>query len=386
MLQQLKMKKTNFLAPMLMIFLLGLILSSTLLVQGMALVANDDEDETSVTTSEDNEDNDDNKETKDEDNDGIEDDEEEVNERDVKFEIKENQVKIESELKIGEKKDEIKVEFDIEDKPKFKIEYQSESNTNEIKLEFSVIFYGLIEFIDSNSDGIYNESDDQIVQKTEFDSMEFLPIIYTTQKTETNTTIHIFNATAANGVFTVIFYVVGEFTLIDGTLITPTEVKIDIGIHDFPYKDNSSALALQIKLESETDYEEKSETEDEKQGYASNEYAAETTMNGFTGFFSWSGQVLVDDQNQTVLTSPVEEDDIDPNEQKLYLNYPHGIHIVHDPKIGVAGVLQIPSIPSEIVSNLLAILELSKEGYLVSITAFTLLVLSVSVLYRRKKR
>ncbi|MHA1228551.1 MAG: hypothetical protein ACTSPV_17620 [Candidatus Hodarchaeales archaeon] len=393
-LTKLKMKKTNLLVPMLMIFFFCLSFTSTLLGQGMAQVANDTNDDddngTTITTSDDKEDDDDkgtgDAEIKDEDDDGIDDEEEEVNEREVKFEVQNDQVKIESELRTGETRDKIKIEFETSSEPKFRYEYRSRTEMIDFDLEFKVRLYGLIEYVDSNSDGIYNESDDQIVQEMKFESMEFLPIEYTEQKTGTNTTIYIFNTTTTDGVFNVIFYVVGEFALIDGMLNTPTEIKIDIGIHNFPYKNDSSALALQIKLESKTEYEEENESEDEKKGYASDESAVETTINNFTGFFSWSNQVLVDNQNQTVLASPVQEDDIDPNEQKLYLNYPRGIHIVHDPKIGVADILRIPSIPSEIVSNLLAILKLSKEGYLGSMAVFTLIVVSSVVLYRRKRR
>lgn len=158
MLQQLtklKVKKTNLLAPMLMVFLLCLIFTSTLLVQGMALVA--DDDETATTPSDDNEgDNDEtattpsdnNEGDNDEDDDGIDDDEEEVNERQVELQVSDNQVELESVLKNGETIDKIKIEFQTSGEPKFKLIYKSESESAEIDIAMKVAFYRLIEYLD----------------------------------------------------------------------------------------------------------------------------------------------------------------------------------------------------------------------------------------------
>ena len=77
--------------------------------------------------------------------------------------------------------------------------------------------------------------------------MAFLAIEYSTS-TVSNTTVHLFKSSTVDGMFTLQFYVAGEFTPVNGSLIAPTEVKIDIGIHDFPYMNESSLLALYTKL------------------------------------------------------------------------------------------------------------------------------------------
>ena len=54
------------------------------------------------------------------------------------------------------------------------------------------------------------------------------------------------------------------------------------------------------------------------------------------GFFTWEENATVDGISKPVLSSTIEVDDDDELEQKLYLNYPRGTHIYHDPKVGIA--------------------------------------------------
>jgi hypothetical protein len=109
-------------------------------------------------------------------------------------------------------------------------------------------------------------------------------------------------------------------------------------------------------------------------------------MNNFTGFFSWSELVEVDGTNFNVTVSPLEGDVEDEDDQILHLNYPQGISIIHDPKIGIAGItLNIDQIPTDIISELLNLFQIPKEGYLISVILFTLVMALVIVIYRRKQ-
>ena len=55
----------------------------------------------------------------------------------------------------------------------------------------------------------------------------------------------------------------------------------------------------------------------------------------YAGFFAWAENATVDGFSMKVLGSPLQIDDDDVNEQKMYLNYPRGNHIYHDPIMGV---------------------------------------------------
>jgi hypothetical protein len=57
------------------------------------------------------------------------------------------------------------------------------------------------------------------------------------------------------------------------------------------------------------------------------------------GFLSWKKTALVDGNESQILISSIEIDDEDELEQKIYINYPRGTNIYHDPKLGVEGIL-----------------------------------------------
>ncbi len=317
------MKKNNLFG----IFLLGFLLIST----SFGLVTADDDND---------------------DDDGVDDEYEELNERDIEIKFSDNEFKIESHLTNGDIVDEIefKVKYDAEGlsiEVSYEEEYEGEGpliasttyeeviedgNSDEFELEFEAKFRKLIEFVDVDGNGMYNESIDQTIQEVELNS--FQNISYTTSIVSDTTSYHIIVNTT-DGVFTAHIFFVEEFTLVDQTLVTPTQTKIDIEITDFNYFNDSSQLALYVKLESEIDYEEEEETYDEKEGYAENEAGVITKSNGYSGIFTWQENATIDGVSMNVLANTLDVDDDDEIEQKLVLNYPRGNHIYHDPKIGI---------------------------------------------------
>jgi hypothetical protein len=352
--------------------LFSLIFASLLPVTGLDSALAVEDDETSETSEIEELEDDDS--DHDSDDDSIDDEEEEVNERKLQIEASDKEVQIQSELRNGENKDEIEIEFKTTDEPEIKVEYESEIGSLEMELSFKVRFYSLIEYNDLDSDGIYNESVDEFVQELRLDDSHigYFPIEYFTEVVG-NTTIHIINVTSTDSVFSLQFFIVEEFALINGSLVTPTEMKIDIGINDFPYANDSSMLALKLRLEAESEYEIDEETEDELDARATSEIEVEVTMNGFTGFFSWSENVLVDGVLKNVKSSAVDDDDIDSTEQKIYLNYPRGTQILHDPKIGVEGILQTVNTSS------------NTPGFESIFTLVALSFASIMAIYRRKR-
>lgn len=309
-------------------------------------ISQDDEDDNDEDTEDQEDETDEENETTDEnddDNDDVDDDLEESNEREIQVEVDDNEAKIESELKNGDSKDVFHVELKTNDDGlEIQFEYSTETDSLETELAFKVEFYKLIEFIDIDNNSIFNTSVDEIKQEYSLDL--FSPIVHTTESLDINTSAHIFEIYTTDGIFGAKIYIVEEFTKIDNsTIISPTQVKFDIIIKNFDYLSNDSYLALSTKLESSTEYEYDDETEDEVNSRAFNETSVKTTMNNLSGFFSWIETAIIDGVEIPVLSSPIhDDDDLEEDEQKLYLNYPHGTEIIHDPKIGVIGVLQEP--------------------------------------------
>ncbi|MFX1408846.1 MAG: hypothetical protein ACFFA6_00720 [Promethearchaeota archaeon] len=317
------MKKYNFIG----LFLLGILVFN--LGLGLAVASDDDDD-------------------------GVDDDLEELSKRDIEIQVDSNEIQLKSTQRNGDQEDEIEltIKYDSEGL-NIEIGYESEietesENETEIELEFEVTFRKLIEYVDLNDNGVYDESIDQKVQEIALNS--FQPAIYTVMDLSLDTQLHYFIVNTTDGVFTAHIYLSEEFSIVNDTLITPTETKIDIEINNFDYNDGDSQLALYVKLESETDYEEDDHTEDEEKGYAEDEEGVYTSNNGFAGFFTWTENATIDGVSQKVLASEIQVDNDDDYEQKLYLNYPRGMHIYHDPKIGIMALNSQSSLSPVILS------------------------------------
>jgi len=282
----------------------------------------------------------------DDDGDGIDDDVEEEHKRDIEIQIEPGEYQIESVLRSGAQKDEIKLKIRNESKGlSIEIGYEEDisiENNTELEIEFEVTFRKLIEFVDLNDNGIFDPSVDSTIQELALSS--FQPVIYTPLSISGDTALHYFIVNSTDGVFTAHIYLVEEFDIVNGTFIKPTQTKIDIEITNFNYLDNSSQLALYTKLESEAVYVEDDETENEEDGHSSNEKSVMVANIDFAGFFAWAENASVDGVSMQVLGSPLQVDDDDVNEQKMYLNYPRGNHIYHDP---IMGIMSIPSAQSE---------------------------------------
>ncbi len=275
----------------------------------------------------------------DDDHDGVDDDFEEENKRDIEIEFSDDEFQIESQLRNGEITDEIqlKVKYD-EDGISIDVSYKEDSESEEsTELEFNVEFRKLIEFVDLNDNGVYDEFIDQDLQEMALNS--FKPVRYSSSSLSDDTTIRYFRIQTTDDIFTAHIYVIEEFGIVNNTLITPNQIKINIEINNFMFLNSNSYLALYTKLESEIDFEEEDETEDEREGYAENEQGVITKVNQFTGIFTWQENATIDGVSHKVFTNSIETDNNDENEQKIFFNYPNGDHIFHDPKIGIAGLL-----------------------------------------------
>ncbi len=307
----------------------------------------------------------------DEDNDGISDHDEDANRRQIEIEISDSEVQIES----SRETDGITNEFDVKIKTgdsglEIGFEFERDNETLETELEYRIRITDIVEFIDTSADGFYNDSVDQEIQVLEL--VEFKPIVYTTEVIS-NDTVHIFSIETVDEVFSATAYITTEFSVINGIIVAPNQLKVDYGIHNFNYTEPDSVLALKVKLESdfEVDYEIDEETEDEEDGRAVDEQEIEILAGDYIGFFSWIKTAMVDGVEQVVKATPIDTSD---GENKMYLSYTRGIEIIHDPKIGIANILQLQT--SAVGSS---------EILIISAVAI-LTVTGLTVLFRKKSK
>ncbi|MFW9774037.1 MAG: hypothetical protein ACFFA2_04375 [Promethearchaeota archaeon] len=300
----------------------------------------------------------------DEDSDGIDDDYEESTKRHIEVELLSDEIKVESLLREGPiDQIELNVKYDnngVDIKVSYESEYIAENET-EFEIEFEANFRELIEFVDLNSNGIYEPLIDTTIQEIPLDS--FKPAVYTSSNISTDTTLHYIFINSTDGTFAAHLYVVEEFAIVNGTFIAPTSLKIDIEINNFNYLNGNSQLALYVKLSSSSEYEYQEETEDEKDGYTSNESGVKTELNNFIGAFTWKENATIDGISKQVLASEIETDDDDESEQKFYLNYPRGDYIYHDPTMSIysiqAGTDWLPFVLIGVIIGVVAVISAS---------------------------
>lgn len=271
------------------------------------------------------------------DDDGISDDFEEKNKRYVEVGIGENEIEVESVRRSEVDRDEIRVLiFFDEDGLYLGLRYRSKLES-ECELEFGILFHEIIEFNDTNKNGMYNPEIDHKIETIPLN--DFKPVVYETSDISNDTSLHHLKIQTVNNIFTANIYFAEEFVILENSLITPTQAKIDIAISNFDSINNSSQLALYTILDYEGDYEIKEETEDEREGYAENESGVITTLYNFTGYFTWRNNAVVDKNLENILVNEVIADEYNEYGQGLFINYPNGEHIYHDHKIGIENLL-----------------------------------------------
>ncbi len=234
-----------------------------------------------------------------------------------------NTAQIKSILKYSDQKDDITMDISAINSFFVKGLYKSHTLFTQINLEFQITIYSIVEFIDENDNGIYEPDIDQEIQEMVLDSWNDISYV--------NSSAHIFTITTTDDVFLVRIFAVEGYTDVNGTIIAPAEIKIDFEIHNFPFINDTSLLALETKFQTNALFQIREETRGEDEGYAENEDSIELESKSAVGYFAWAKNASADGVEIDVLSSPVKAEG---SGKFMYLNYPHATHIIHDPKIG----------------------------------------------------
>lgn len=277
------------------------------------------------------------------DNDGIDDNFESLNKRKINVEVFSNEATILSVRSKSDNKDQIRTDIALgEDGISFQMSYKSNLESD-YELTYGVVFHELIEFVDLTSDGIYDPETDQNIQN--FTLRDFSPIFYEKLLIDSESFLHHLSISTESNNFSLEVYFAEEFTLVENSLITPTQARLTIEIANFSYLNGSSQLALYTRLDSDGEFIEQEITEDEDYGYAKNETGITTTINDYTSFFSWNETATIDSVPENVIVSELSPDEFMENGQKFFLTYPRGNIIIHATKIGIEDLLITEEFP-----------------------------------------
>ena len=186
---------------------------------------------------------------------------------------------------------------------------------------------------DENGNGIYESEEDILNQEMVLDSWEDISYV--------NLNAHIFTIKTTDDYFLARIFAVEGYTDVNGTIIAPAEIKVDLEIHSFPFITETSLLALKTRFQTNALFRIKDKTRGEEEGYVENENSIEFESDSAVGYFAWADNAVADGVEVGVLSSPVI---LGASEKFMFLNYPHATDIIHDPKIGFVSDISSGSI------------------------------------------
>lgn len=270
--------------------------------------------------------------------DADEESEAEEEEREVRIELEDEdlEVTIRLESKTPEREDEVKVQFQA-DEGQMKVSFERDAAAIE-EVEMRVTFHRVLEFRDVDGDGAFNPLDDEIVQQFLIEDLTVVNLATSPFEVEGKTghqvTVDYALSETGDGRFGLVFWVFGQFAFVNGVPVGPSEAKIDIHIEDFPFQEDGSAVAVDLRI--------KTEFEVETEGITLEEIVARGEE--FAAFFRWSPEATVDDVTQPVSATVVRQrmeaeleggDGEFEDHTRLFLAYGRGDVIIHDPTVGV---------------------------------------------------
>jgi DNA-binding transcriptional ArsR family regulator len=267
------------------------------------------------------------------------------NSREVKVEFQQNLVVIDSD-KLDEQNEqneqnETKIKYNIHynsEELETQILYYPKSSSPNWAVNFRFRVENIIEYLDSDQNMLFEEELDQILQTYELTG--FYLANYTEITLETNHTINLIQINSSDDVFSTYFYISEQFVAFANSILTPSQIKIDFSIINFPYLDENSRLALNLKLIGNNRYQTQHQTYDEEKGFASNESAIDVGLDS-AAYFSWQTFAYVDGISTPVYISNAPTSPSQRNELQFYLNYEQGAIIFHDPKLGIKDILDL---------------------------------------------
>ncbi len=292
----------------------------------------------------------------------------EVRERGLSISSDDDYAEIESVHEGDDMEDAMHIRMETGSNPRFELEYASEkemmNNSAEHELQMSLVFEEVMEYVDEDGNGMWSPGE-EIVQVLNLDDYTFTPPQVTQLVSEVKG-YRIETMTTGDFVFKLVSYSYEGKTTHDGMELLPTDMKFDIIIQNFPYAEDDTKIALKIDIETEIEIEGHYTSSSEKHIEIESSEAA--------AFFSWSAKCEVDGASGDVLSSSITTDE--DGQPYMYLFYPRGDNIVHDPILGVNADSSTASIEDGVAP--------SPMLFLAGILGATAIVVG-SVYWRKKK-
>jgi len=219
-------------------------------------------------------------------------------------------------------------------------------------LGFSILMRNIREFNETN----------RFVSDYNFGEVDFTkPKVNLIKADGTDTGLKIRTGTE-DGIFGLTFYLVSTAQYGQERGISPFEVKYDISIQDYPFQASDSSLALEnifsfpeVVLEDPGDRRFDKKPLPPDWNPPPKERTLGYDLETLSLFFSWATNVTVDGEDHNVTAEyTVSVDGESTMVERMTFIYPQGQSILHDPKIGVADLLEIADDATEFIELLIS--------------------------------
>lgn len=246
-------------------------------------------------------------------------------------------------------KDELKFELIPEDNGvDARFEFKSDTDSIKIATKFRVKLYNIVEYIDTNGNGYFDDGD-TVIQTYEL-SPNGKDDWRSDQRTITvgSADCQVFQVQTLDGVFTIIGYYGPEAMTVTDLghtyNLNPGIVEFVYTIEDFPYAALSTRLALQARFKSKSSLKEKTEDSSASKNGVSTTLEIDGSTKTISAGYEWVDSAEAGNQTIRVLTSPLravnasqKESGLDENESRLYFSFDSDAqptHIEWDPTFG----------------------------------------------------
>lgn len=271
----------------------------------------------------------------DSDQDGI-DDEKEINEtRSLKILQLPSLVGIESETEVGNTENEWGFLITTFLGPKLLFRYSSELETSDVETEFKIFYYiAFREIIE------YEPLTDTPLQTLNLRTASYDNIILVTATSTDGESGYKVELSSSDAIFKIRAYIFNTYALVNGALVNPNSVKVEIEINNFPYFSQTSVLKLDALVISKTKIED---GDNEVKTYSGN----------VESYFQWEKEVSSDGIKKPITYNKISEvayteslpisfSETNLSVKLIELTYPHSTIILHDPILSTIPATTIP--------------------------------------------
>lgn len=211
---------------------------------------------------------------------------------------------------------------------RFDVVYRPNASSSVGVVEFQLRFDELAEWQD-NGDGVL--SGGELVSRWDVPQV-VRPLTVEQGLTSDGEGVTTFHVTLLPGQLAADVHVVSRFGLVDGILVSPMSVKVDLRIAMASYNATASVPAVKVVIETESSLRQEDPSFEAARQWARDEAGVNISLGGSSAFFSWAKNATVDGSDRPVRATKLETED---SETEFWLTYARGAVVVHDPKVGV---------------------------------------------------